>query len=174
MRRLQVGLGLALVLLMAGVVLAQKVDRDYDHKAPWKSYRTFMWVRQPEMEDPALNEQVMSLVSGQLQTKGWQMVQDNADVGLIANGSTEARHTVESFYDGFPGWGWHRWGGPGVVTTEVETYTAGTLVVDMFDARTKQLVWRGYAEASVSKNPAKNAQKLDKAVDKLFDNFPPK
>jgi hypothetical protein len=175
MRKLLIGLGLGLAMLMAGVVLAQKIDRNYNHKAPWREYRTFEWIRQPDMDSPDLNEQVVSLINGQLQAKGWRMVPADADVGLVANGSSEAHHTIESFYQGFPsGWDWHYWSEPGAAPITEENYAVGTLVVDMFDGRTKQLIWRGFAESTVSKNPIKNEEKLDKAVEKLFDNFPPK
>jgi hypothetical protein len=47
-------------------------------------------------------------------------------------------------------------------------------VVDLFDTRSKQLVWRGVATDTLSEKPDKNVKKLNKAVEKLFKNFPPK
>ena len=64
-------------------------------------------------------------------------------------------------------------GGMGTATTTVSEYTVGTLVVDMFDAKTKNLVFRGTAEDEISDKAEKNAKKLDKAIEKLFKNFPP-
>ncbi len=49
----------------------------------------------------------------------------------------------------------------------------GTLVVDMFDAKTKNLVFRGIAEDELSDNPEKNKKKLEKASTKMFKEFPP-
>jgi hypothetical protein len=43
----------------------------------------------------------------------------------------------------------------------------------MFDAKSRQLVWRGNAEDMLSGNPDKNEKKLDKAVAKMFKKFPP-
>jgi hypothetical protein len=54
------------------------------------------------------------------------------------------------------------------------TYEVGTLVLDMYDAQTKRLVWRGVATKTVSKKPEKNEKALEKAVEKMFKNFPPK
>ena len=51
--------------------------------------------------------------------------------------------------------------------------TVGTLVVDLFDAKTKQLMFRGSAQDEISDKPEKNAKKLAKASDKLFKDFPP-
>ncbi len=58
--------------------------------------------------------------------------------------------------------------------TVVNEYAVGTLVVDMFDAKTKNLVFRGTAEDEISDNPEKNAKRLEKASTKLFKDFPPK
>lgn len=73
------------------------------------------------------------------------------------------------------GWGWHYWGGGiGIATTHVDSYTVGTLVVDLFDSRTKQLIWRGWASDALPDNPQKESKKLNKDIGKLFKNFPPK
>ena len=55
----------------------------------------------------------------------------------------------------------------------VSEYRVGTLVVDMFDAKTKNLVFRGTAEDEISDNAEKNAKKLEKASAKMFKTFPP-
>jgi Domain of unknown function (DUF4136) len=68
--------------------------------------------------------------------------------------------------------GW-RWGGFGETTTQVENYPVGSLVLDFYDARTKQLIWRGVSSEALSNNPEKNEKKLDKAVDKMLEHFPP-
>ena len=52
-------------------------------------------------------------------------------------------------------------------------YKVGTLVVDLFDAKTKQLIWRGNSSDTLSNNSNKNIQNLDKDVEKMFKKFPP-
>jgi hypothetical protein len=56
----------------------------------------------------------------------------------------------------------------------VSEWTEGTLVVDMFEAKSKNLVFRGTAEAEISDNPERNASRLEKASTKMFKDFPPK
>ena len=70
------------------------------------------------------------------------------------------------------GGGW-RWGGFGDATTTTETYKVGTLVVDIFDAKTKKLLWRGSSRDTLSGKPEQNEKKLNKGVMKMFDHFPP-
>jgi hypothetical protein len=49
----------------------------------------------------------------------------------------------------------------------------GTLVVDIDDGKTKQLLWLGAAKGTLSDKPEKNSQKIDKAVTKMFKQYPP-
>jgi hypothetical protein len=172
MQRSRIGIGLCLLFVMAGSASAQQVFIDYDHRAPFSDYRTYTWVRKPRTPDPFMADRIVDAVNAQLAAKGWQLVPANADVGIAANVATRRARTVESFYSGFPGW---RWGwGPGAVTTTVNTYPVGTLVVDFFDAHEKRIVWRGVAREALSENPGKDTKKLNKAVEKLLKNFPPK
>ena len=62
----------------------------------------------------------------------------------------------------------------GEATTTEQDYKEGTLVVDLYDAKTKQLIWRGSAEDTVSNDAAKNEKNLDKSVVKMFKKFPPR
>jgi len=61
----------------------------------------------------------------------------------------------------------------GTATTTTSEYLVGTLVVDIFDAKSKQLMFRGTATDEISDKPEKNIKKIAKAADKLFKDFPP-
>ena len=49
----------------------------------------------------------------------------------------------------------------------------GQLKVDIADNKAKQFLWRGTATDTLSSDPQKNAKKLDKALTKMFQKFPP-
>jgi len=76
---------------------------------------------------------------------------------------------------GFGGGGFSRGGGGGMgmATTSTSTYVVGTLVVDIFDVMTKQLLFRGQAQETVNKNAEKNTEAMYKAMAKMFKDFPP-
>jgi hypothetical protein len=61
-----------------------------------------------------------------------------------------------------------------MATTTEETYTIGTLVVDLFDDRPKKLIWRGKATDILPEDPKKTTKRLSKDIEKLFKKFPPK
>ena len=105
----------------------------------------------------------IAVINAELTAKGWTLVQEGADVGVAAHVATRKEHTLETFYSGFGGgWGWHHWGlGTGVATTHADTYIVGTLVVDLFDSHTKQLIWRGWATDALPDKPKKETKKLN-------------
>jgi hypothetical protein len=58
----------------------------------------------------------------------------------------------------------------------VETYTDGTVVVSLIDAKTQHVVWQAQAADVVSLpvgDPAKATRRIDEAVTKMFANYPP-
>ena len=168
-------IGLLFLLSIAGVAVAAKIMSDFDPSANFSQYKTFMWIRKPHMQDPLMDDRIVNAINAELAGKGWTLVDDGADVGVAAHVATKKSHTLETFYNGFGGWGWHYWGGGmGIATTHVDSYTVGTLVVDLFDSRTKQLIWRGWANDALPDNPQKESKKLNKDIEKLFKNFPPK
>jgi hypothetical protein len=61
----------------------------------------------------------------------------------------------------------------GTSTTTSTEYVVGTLLVDIFDAKGKNLIWRGVAQDELSNKTEKNIKKVAKATDKLFKDFPP-
>lgn len=162
---------LCVFTLFAGVAFAQDVKTDYDHTTDFSKYKTYMWIKEPKTTNPLMKQRIVDAINTQLQERGLRLVSSGADLGISANTATHEEQTLQSFYDGFPGWGWRRYWGP---TTTVDTYEVGTLVVDLFDTHSKQVKWWATASDTVSDKPEKNTKKLNKAVEKMFEHFPPK
>ena len=85
---------------------------------------------------------------------------------------------MSAFGDGGGPWGWGSgWGGwsSASVTGQTSTIAVGTLLIDLYDPARKQLVWRGDGTETIDlkKNPDKNYRNLQKAMAKLFKNYPP-
>ncbi|HEY1937265.1 MAG TPA: DUF4136 domain-containing protein [Candidatus Angelobacter sp.] len=159
------------VSMLATVAAAQQVTIDYDHHANFERYHTYYWAK-VQTEDPLWQSRITDAVDKELQAKGWQKQQSGGDVALTAVGATKNQRAYRTFYDGFGGW---RWGGfgPETATTSVENTRVGTLIVDMYDAQNKQLIWRAEAQDTLSGKPEKNENKLEKTTEKMFKHFPP-
>jgi len=166
---------MGVMLLFAGKLSAGQVKTDYDRSADFGQYKTYSW-EQVKTQDPLNVDRIKNAVNAALAAKGWTQVNSGGDVSVMAMEITRNQQTLNTFYDGFGGgWGWRRFGGGGFgdATTTTETYKVGTLVLDLFDAKTKQLVWRGNSSDTLSNNSDKNIQNLDKDVEKMFKKFPP-
>jgi hypothetical protein len=161
---------IAMFFVLTAASLAQQVKTDYDHNASFDQYKTYSWEK-VQTRDPLLVDRIKEAVNGALAAKGWTQVDSGGDVSIVAIEITQNRQTLNTFYDGFGGG--RRFGGFGDATTTTETYKVGDLVVDLFDAKTKNLIWRGSSSDTLSNNPDKNTKNLDKGVKKMFAHFPP-
>ena len=164
-----------ITLLFTAASFAQQVKTDYDRSADFAQYKTYSWEK-VQTRDPLMVGRIETAVNADLASKGWKHVQSGGDVSVIAIEITHNQQTLNTFYDGFGGgWGWRGWGGSGFgeATTTTGVYQVGTLVIDLFDGKTKNLIWRGSSSDTLSNNSEKNIKNLDKAVQKMFQHFPP-
>jgi len=171
---------LALTLSSAAGSFATEVKTDYDRAADFGRYKTFCW-QKVETKNPLWIERIKNTVGSALIEKGWTQAEPNSgcDVAIVAIEMKRNHDAVNTFYDsfggGWGGWGWRGFGGDGFgqSTTTTETYQTGTLIVDLFDAKNKNLVWRGSATDTLSNKSDKNIKKLKNSASKLFEHFPP-
>lgn len=162
-----------MVLIFATASLAEHVKTDYDRGADFNQYKTYSWEK-VQTADPLWVNRIREAVGKALAAKGWTPLASGGDVAVMAVETTQNQQTLNTFYDGFGGgWRWRGFGGFGDSTTTVENYKVGTLVVDLFDARTKKLIWRGSLTDALSNNSGKNIKNLDEGATKMFDHFPP-
>ena len=169
MRLSKIATGVVLVLLAAAAASAQ-VSTEWAKDVDFSKYKTFTWIMDPNASNPLINQRIISHVNAARTSKGLRLTTGEADLGIAANAATEEQQTLETLYDGFAG-GW-RYDGVGTATTTVHTYTVGTLIIDIFDVRTKAAVWRGTAMKTLSSNPEKRANTVDKAIATMFKGFP--
>ena len=172
-KRKKVTVLIGLVLFLANALFAQEVKTDYDRAANFSQYKTYSWEK-VQTPDPLWVDRIKAAVNTVLAAKGWTQAESGGDISIIAMEINRNHQTLNTFYDDFGGgWRWRGFGGFGESTTTSETYTVGTLVVDLFDAKTKMLVWRGVSSDMLSDKSDKNIKNLDKGVQKMFQHFPP-
>ena len=161
----------AVFLFALGTAFAQQVKTDFDHQANFSQYKTYSW-QTIKPANSLWDARIKSAVDAQLAAKGWTQVDSGGDVAIVAIATSHTERTLQTFYDGMGGgWRWRGFGGMGEATTTEQDYKEGTLVVDMYDASTKQLIWRGSAEDTLSDKEAKNEKNLDKGVTELIRSF---
>ncbi len=170
----------ASLLTLAACASIPAVQTDHDPAVDFSRYQTYSWREKPAGGTALTMQRIVMRIDEQLQAKGWRLASgDSADIAVAAHVATHREHRLDTFYDGpmWNGWGWYgpwAWGPPmGYQRTRVTNYTIGTLVVDMFDTRTKRAVWSGMAEDTIPDTPQKINADIDAAVAKMFVGFPP-
>jgi hypothetical protein len=164
---------IAILFVLTAASFAQQVKTDYDHNATFGQHMTYSWEK-IQTKDPLMVDRTKDAVNGALTAKGWTQVDSAGDVSVVAIEITQKQQTLNTFYDGFGGGRrWGGFGGFGDATTTTETYKVGSLVVDLFDAKTNNLIWRGSSSDTLSNSADKNTKNLDKGVQKMFAHFPP-
>jgi hypothetical protein len=174
MRRILV---LGVLVFAASPGLAHKIRVDFDHGIHFSKYKTYRWVDSagaPSKEvlfpNQLMRERIAGLIEEAMAARGFKRVGTGGDL-LINYGVQVTEHPeFITFYDGAgPGWGW----GSGFSTTTVQTIYEGTLVVDMVDANQKKLIFQGTSTQTISSRPERNTRRLAKAVNEIFEKYPP-
>lgn len=167
MKNLRAPALLLFTLTSTVAISGQKTSVDYDHSTNFSSYHTYSW-GQVKTVDSIWADRIKNSVDQQLQAKGWTKVADGGDVAIAALGQVRNQQEEQTFYSG-GGWRW----GSGIATTSTYNTRQGTLVVAMFDTKTKKLIWRGVSDGDLSGKPEKNIDKMNKSIAKFFKVFPP-
>ncbi len=163
-----------LAVLMGTAAYAQDVKVDFDKDANFAAIKTFAVKIGTSWNNPIAEERTVKEFEQTLTEKGWKKDEASPDAVVVLHGASQVKKSLNTFYSGgYGGYGWRGMGGMGTATTTASEYTIGTLVVDIFDAKTKKLIFRGTASDEISDKPEKNIKKMEKVTDKMFKNFPP-
>lgn len=150
------------------------------------TYQTFAFV-DPLGTDRAgyaslISQQLKFSSSRELELRGMTFVDDVTEADLLINfyADLDERIRTRTVQDPFygPGFYDYRYGyyspWPTYSTrTEVESYSEGTLIIDLIDAASNEMVWEGVARNTVTSKTRREAAKhIDAAVARLFSNFP--
>ena len=153
-------------LMTTAVIVAQKVRVDSNPSAPFSTYKTYAWAPGASGLESLTEQRLHQGVDQRLAARGLTQTTASPDLVVTAHVKTQERQELIPTGFGYGPW----WGGVG--GAYVETSIEGTLILDFYDAKTKQMVWRGVATATASDKPTKNAEKISKALDKMFAQFP--
>jgi len=160
---------LATFAVLCVAALAQDVHYDYDRDANFGAYHTYRWSEDKEPGvDQLMDQNIRRAIEEQLSAKGLQKSDQNAQLLVTYHAALDKEKQ-------FTGWGMGpRWSGMGQASSS--TIDVGKLVVDLYDPSMKQLVWRGDVAKTLDRktDPDKNYKNLQKAMAKLFKNYPPK
>ena len=182
-RRLLIGLSVSVLLPTAA--MAQKVAYDYKHTENFRSLRTFAFKDVPNHEtmtekttvydSPFVQERTRRAIAAELHARGMKEVSENPDAYVSARRTFRVEQVLYGPSGWGPyGWGWYGWGWGYGGPWYTDDIIKGTLIIDVEDARSGSLLWRGLREKTVHehKKPHERTEQVYEDVNKIFRKFP--
>ncbi len=169
---------LALVSVIAGCASTQKARVNFDRNSEISTnhYKTFAWLNEtkvlaePVDVNPVMKVRIDNAIENAFIAKGYQLIDDAEQADFTISYTMGSREKVKvdslptTYRTGFV-WGHRYYGGVGVSNeTHVRNYTEGKLAIDVYDVKSRQPVWHGWAVKRIKTVDQDNPSKAIKTV----------
>ncbi len=161
---------------------------DLDRTANFDAYKSFFWgksdvkVENPLYESDLIHKNIKNTIEQEFAKRGITKKKHNPDLLVSYHTYTEQKeHTTGRPYFGSPfyysyrfmpymyGWGWPFPYGYGIPQTE--TYTEGTLIIDILDVDRNEVVWRGSVAGKID-DAATLQKQIGKGIRAIMKKYP--
>lgn len=166
-----------IILMLLASCNAVRVNADFDKTIDFNQYKTYAFYKtgidKAEISDLD-KKRILRAIDNQMQKKGFTK---SETPDLLVNIFTKEKQQVDvnQFSMGWGyGWGmgWNPWiwGGNNNV---VNSYTEGTLYIDLIDAKKKEMVWQGEGQGNLTKNTNEKDAVINEFVSRILEQYPP-
>lgn len=173
-----------------------QITYDLDKEADFTSFKTYSFGGWQDGSDKLVNDidkkRILESFKSELYQRGMEYKMAEADViitiYLVIDEKTSATAYTDYYNSGMgmgmgygygrgyyrPGYGYGVGMGMGSSTTTYseKDYRVGTFVVDMYDAKTKKLVWQVVDQQTIQENGSKRAKSIPKGAKKIMKKYP--
>lgn len=166
---LMLSLGLALIISINGCG-TMTIAHEYDPRYDFSNLKTYAWISNPDKSrDTELAEKrIKEAIDDKLAQLGYRQ-SDDPDFKIAIH--LKSREKIDLVNWGY-GYGWRGAYGYGF---QAYQYQEGSLLVDIVDANTSELVWQGLGRAEIKDtDPEIRDRNIRRVLNKLFKDFPPK
>jgi hypothetical protein len=178
--------GVLVAFGLAGCQTAPKVQSEFDTSANFTAAKTFAVRPLPKSipgVDPGLILRVgpaaMDAVRASLKGKGYTEVAEakKADIAVLVHGKSVPKTEVTAwgFTPTYGRAGWYRgypYGGYSMGNVSVDQYDEGTLIVEVYDVNSKNMIWVGWVTAEATANKSEQASKVAAGITKILATYP--
>ncbi len=172
-----------LILTLSACASIGNVKTDFDDKADFHKYKTYAFVESKELNgtgvlsNSIIRQRVETLLRENLEARGLQQVtiDQNPDLAVQYWVGVQDKQEVANLATGPSFYGSYHYGHWGTTYDRYVTldYKEGTLIVDLIDRLSKDLVWRAYLVQTLEDDKDKNLENARKSLKKAFENYPP-
>jgi hypothetical protein len=154
--------GLTLWGVAAG---AAEIKVDYDKQADFTRYKTWSWRRGTPAPNPVADKRLREAIESRLAARGFSRVESGGDLAVVYHAAAENDVSLEKLGYKDPEFG--------TEATRVRVLRVGTVLVDVIDASTGKVVWRGHGRDATVPAPRAVERMIDEGIEQLFRQFPP-
>jgi hypothetical protein len=177
-------IGTACALMSSGCATTLQAHSDHDASQNFSGYHTYAWLADQPMiappdqlarVSPLNRRRIEQAIENELAAKGFQKAADPAAADFAVSYTVGGRDRVDVYSYPQPYAGPWRWGAPYFGhDVDVTMYREGTLAIDVFDGKSHQPVWHGWASKRIGEQDLKHAAELiPPAVATIMQDFPP-
>src|SRR5215471_21144634 len=152
MQRVRVLVVLGAMLVAPALLLAQKVTYDFDKNEDFTKFKTYAMKDGTPVGQKLIDDRIVDAIHSAMLAKGFTKAESDPDVFVVYHVAFDKQKDISSYSSGYGGggygpygWGWGGGFNSTTTNTQVRDILIGTLVVDMADAKKKEVVWRGMA-----------------------------
>lgn len=165
------------------------VHSDYDKSVDFSKYKTFEFLGWAEESNKILNrfdqERIQKAFGEEFNKRDLTYVESNGDMAVSLFLVVDKKTSVTAYTNhmnmggwGYgAGWGWYGgYGGVGMGTSTTSysenDYLEGTLVVDIYDMKTKKMIWQSVGQKTIDENPKRADRNAAYAAERIMKPFP--
>lgn len=172
-----------LIVIFAGCS-SLKVNSDFDKDVDFNSFRSFSFLEWSKENVSLIGDfdaqRIINGVKAQMLDRGYYYQEIGGDMSIslyVVVSQETATSSYSTYYGGTyggyaynPGWGWG--GGYASTTYSSQDYINGMLVVDIFDEKTKKLVFQVVGSGTVESDQDRRERNTGRVMNYLFQDFP--
>ncbi len=172
-------------LLLLSACSQVQIRYDYDARANYASFKTFDWMaaskrakgKAGNVENPIMDRRVRGAIERELTARGFKFEAAADPDFLVTYYPIYRDRAYRTTTHVGMGWGYRPWWGmhTGTTLSQVHSYTEGTIVVEIVDFKTNQLIWHGAAVGALTglETPEDAEEVVTREVRRLLEGFPP-
>lgn len=145
------------------------VSTDFDSAVDFSEFNTYSWMQMPpgvgQDTDALMAARIKKAIDSRLSDNGLEKTSDDPDLLVVYHTGKQSQIKINA-------WGYGYWEQD---SADLPAYEVGTLIVDLVNASTHKLVWRGSAKDALPDTPSarERTERVNAAVAEIFNDFPP-
>jgi hypothetical protein len=174
-----------LLAALSGCTSAPKIESEFDPAEDFTAHKSYYVVPFPETipnVDPGTLMRIAPAAQTATETgmaaKGYTKAAnvDSADLLVVIHGKsvpkTELYNNYTPTYAGAWGYGRYPYAAYNMNTVSVDNYDEGTLILEMHERATKQMIWVGWTTGRVKSDTSGQAERVASLIGLILDQYP--